>query len=103
MRQFGEDARTIDVSEEVKSLNEMFLKNSLYLDDSLQRHLSEYMELLSKVSTSMNEYNEDREEWSNTSIQAPEKHKQRKVWTALEAANAKRAEIKAKLLATIDA
>ncbi len=103
MRRFGKDARPVDVSENVKSLNELFIRNSLYLDDSLQRKLADYVELLHKASARLAEYNEGRDEWSNTSIQPPEKARQRKVWTAVEAANAKRAEIKAKLLASIDA
>lgn len=103
LRFFGEDARMIDVASDVRSLNELFLKNSLYLDDSVQRHLAEYVRLLHKVSASMEEYNEDRGEWRITSIEPPKKYKEREVWTALDAANAKRAELKAILLATVDA
>ena len=101
LRPFGEDRRAIDIRGELRSLNELFLRNSLYLNDSLQACLNSYVKQLHRVSERIAEYQEGHEEWATSAIN-PSVGKYGAVYSEIEALQTQRESVKRMLLSATD-
>ena len=103
LRPFGEDSRKIDIGSELRQLNELFLRNSLYLDDALQSPLNEYVKQLHRAAKLIDKYQENTSEWASTAINPRSRvAKYKEVNEQLDLLEALRAKIKKSLHGAID-
>ena len=104
LRPFGEDSRIIDLKSDIRQLNETFLRNSFYLNDSLQLAVNTYLKQLGHVSQVVAKYQAGQEEWGTTMANPPSRVSQyREVNEGLEELKRQRSNVKALLLAATDA